>query len=134
MCCRSAVCLLPSAFCFLPSDLISALLLPRPENLQRINVTPGALRTLCQLRLQLCGCTHLEILILHGERCRREGNCPIDCFQALPEQILIVVNAPPTFPVERVGDIKLCLWVTLGWVSALPLVARGAELLAPKER
>src|SRR4029079_1843228 len=109
-------------------------LVPFPKNLQRRNILPTPGSALFQLCLQLCGCMQLQILIRNSERRRRERSRPIDCFQSLLEQILIVVNAPPTFTIEGVGDIELRCRITLGGVSALPLIARGAKLLASKER
>src|SRR5258705_10383690 len=76
----------------------------------------------------------LQILIINRERFWRHCNGPVDRFKTLLEQVLIVIKSPPTFTIKRVGDVKLGPWITLSRVSTLPLVTRGAELLAAKER
>src|SRR5258708_11441177 len=76
----------------------------------------------------------LQILIINSERSGRHCNGTVDRFKTLLEQVLIVIQAPPTFTIKGVCDVKLRPWITLSRVSALPLVTRGAELLAAKER
>src|SRR5258705_4257730 len=76
----------------------------------------------------------LQILIINNERSGRHCNGTIDRFKTLLEQVLIVIKSPPTFTIKGVRDVKLGPWITLSRVSTLPLVTRGAELLAPKER
>src|SRR4030095_924500 len=75
----------------------------------------------------------LEILVIYSEWSGRQRDGTIDRFKTLLEQGLIVINAAPTFTIKGVGDIKLCLWITVGRVSTLPLVTRSTELLAPKQ-
>src|SRR5258707_9722968 len=76
----------------------------------------------------------LQILIVNSKRSGRHCNGTVDCFKTLLEQVLIEIKAPPTFTIKGVGDVKLRPWITLSRVSTLPLVTRGAELLAAKER
>src|SRR5688572_6084268 len=77
---------------------------------------------------------HLKILIINGQRNRRECNGAIHSLESLPEQVLVVVNTSPPFTIKGVGNVKLCLRIRLGGIGALPFISRCTKLLTMKQR
>ena len=75
----------------------------------------------------------LQILIGNGQRSGSKRYRAVDWFKALLKQILIVINAPPTFPIKCVSNVKLRRWILLCWICALPLVTSGSKLLTSKK-
>src|SRR5687767_14885894 len=118
---------LPTAHCLLPS-------LSFPYHLNRIQIAQTTFSALLQFCFQLCGSTHLKILIINGQRNRRKCNSAIHRLESLPEQVLVVVNTSPPFTIKGVGDVKLRLRIRLGRISALPFVSRCPKLFTIKKR
>src|SRR5260370_27559884 len=78
---------------------------------------------------------HLQVWIVHRERSLgREFDCTINLLQPLTEQVLIVIDAAPTFTIKSVSEIELSPCIALRRISFLPLFAGVAELLSAKER
>ena len=71
-----------------------------------------------QFRFQFGGRTHLEILIINGQRNRRECNGAIHGFESLFEQVLVVVNTSPPFAIKGVGDVELRFGIRLRRIGA----------------
>src|SRR5258707_14504273 len=78
---------------------------------------------------------HLQVWIVHRERSLgREFDCTINLLQPLTEQVLIVIDAAPTFTIKSVSEIELSPCIALRRIGLLPLFAGGAKLLAAKKR
>src|SRR5215207_4625093 len=76
----------------------------------------------------------LQILIGNVQRSGRKRYRAVDWFKTLLKQILIVIKAPPAFPIECVSNVKLRRWILLCRICALPLVTSRSKLLTSKER
>ena len=78
---------------------------------------------------------HQQVWIIDRERTgRRQCDGSINSLETLLKQILIVEDPTPTLAVKGVRDVELCSGISLRRIGALPLIARGAELLAPEKR
>src|SRR5689334_18967801 len=77
---------------------------------------------------------HMQILIVDRQRAGwRQRNCSIYGINTLPEQLLVKINAAPSFAVKRIRYVKLCARISLRWIGALPFVASRTKLLTPEE-
>jgi hypothetical protein len=87
-----------------------------------------------ELRFQLVGRPHREVGIVDGHASRRRnGDRPVHRLESLREQGIVVVQPPPPFAVEAVGDVELRAPVTFGGVGARKRHSRFGELVFPEE-